>query len=89
MHAEPCFAKLDETNSKQCGAGLKDMYVTDAVAHRLASCYRDGLWLSSCLSAQLNGAMYKLDRDDHSAYVTAAANMEYAMHTWTGSSCHI
>jgi len=28
-------------------------------------------------------ATYKLDRNDHSAYVTAAADMQHAMYTWS------
>ena len=53
VHAGPCFATLLEaSNSKQPKTGGY-MHVTDAVAQRLASCYSDGLPLSSCLSAQL------------------------------------
>ncbi len=87
VHAGPCFAMLlDVTNSKQPKTGGEYKYVTDAVAQRLASCYRDGLPLSSYLSAQLIDAIYKLDRSNDGAYVTAAADMQHAMYTWSHGS---
>lgn len=46
---------------------------------------QEKLCLSSYLSAQLVAyelATYKLDRDNQSAYVTAAANMQHAQHPY-------